>query len=384
MALAGLASSSPAGATTSSAVACGDVYGPEGLVDAINDANTAGGGTITLAQRCTYTLTRINHGDDGLPAIESPITINGGGSTILRSQATQTAAFRVLHVESGSLTLNATIVSGGKTDLGAGIVNQATLTVNGSRLSGNSASHFGGGIYNEGTVAVTSTQVTNNSAGEDGGGIDQSGAQFNLTNSQVTQNRAGGFGGGIDSGSKLEVSGSQVNANTALLGAGIANENSASPGAAVAKVTSSQVNNNTASSPTSTHPFGGGVLNDTSSILTLTSTQVSNNVVSGPGGTAKGGAISNRGELTIGMSALTGNTASAPGGMAEGGGVFNDGSGTVKITSSSVSSNRAVATTAEGGGIFNNGSTVTLVSSVVAGNTPNNCRPPGSVPGCSG
>src|SRR6266480_2433211 len=52
---AGLASSSPAGASTSSTVACGDVYGPEGLVDAINDANSTSGGTITLAQRCTYT-----------------------------------------------------------------------------------------------------------------------------------------------------------------------------------------------------------------------------------------------------------------------------------------------------------------------------------------
>jgi len=43
-----------------------------------------------------------------------------------------------------------------------------------------------------------------------------------------------------------------------------------------------------------------------------------------------------------------------------------------------------VATNAQGGGIFNSGSTVTLVASLVTQNSPNNCRPPGSVPGCSG
>ncbi|MET8681962.1 hypothetical protein ABZW18_31380 [Streptomyces sp. NPDC004647] len=38
----------------------------------------------------------------------------------------------------------------------------------------------------------------------------------------------------------------------------------------------------------------------------------------------------------------------------------------------------------EAGGIFEKpGSTVNLVSSVVSGNTPDNCRPPGAVPGCT-
>jgi hypothetical protein len=39
----------------------------------------------------------------------------------------------------------------------------------------------------------------------------------------------------------------------------------------------------------------------------------------------------------------------------------------------------------EGGGIFNAaGGTVTLASTLVSGNTPDNCEPPGSISGCIG
>jgi hypothetical protein len=41
-------------------------------------------------------------------------------------------------------------------------------------------------------------------------------------------------------------------------------------------------------------------------------------------------------------------------------------------------------TAAHGGGIFNNGGTVTLAKTPVTGNTPDNCEPPGTVPGCTG
>jgi len=37
-----------------------------------------------------------------------------------------------------------------------------------------------------------------------------------------------------------------------------------------------------------------------------------------------------------------------------------------------------------GGGIFNSFGTVTLNRTIVANNSPDNCRPTGSVPGCSG
>jgi hypothetical protein len=56
----------------------------------------------------------------------------------------------------------------------------------------------------------------------------------------------------------------------------------------------------------------------------------------------------------------------------------------VTLQSSGVIRNAASGPGADGGGIENIGSTVTLGSSPVVANVPNNCRPPGSVPGCIG
>jgi hypothetical protein len=42
------------------------------------------------------------------------------------------------------------------------------------------------------------------------------------------------------------------------------------------------------------------------------------------------------------------------------------------------------AAAAHGEGIFNNGGTVTLAKTSITGNTPDNCEPPGTVPGCTG
>lgn len=65
-----------------------------------------------------------------------------------------------------------------------------------------------------------------------------------------------------------------------------------------------------------------------------------------------------------------------------GGGLYND-FGTVGFTASTVNGNTATASggSADGGGIFNDG-VVTLTGTSVVANQPNNCAPPGSVPGC--
>ena len=50
------------------------------------------------------------------------------------------------------------------------------------------------------------------------------------------------------------------------------------------------------------------------------------------------------------------------------------------MTGSQVLHNIAAA----GGGIANQGGTVTLTGTRVAGNTPDNCEPPGTIAGCTG
>ncbi|MET8277188.1 hypothetical protein ABZV54_44660, partial [Streptomyces sp. NPDC005096] len=71
-----------------------------------------------------------------------------------------------------------------------------------------------------------------------------------------------------------------------------------------------------------------------------------------------------------------GNTAPSGGGIWSG--------GTLAVTRSAVLRNTATAGPGSGGGIYKAGGTVTLDQSVVRDNTPDNCAPPGSVPGCTG
>ncbi|MEV7522379.1 hypothetical protein [Streptomyces sp. NPDC091371] len=60
------------------------------------------------------------------------------------------------------------------------------------------------------------------------------------------------------------------------------------------------------------------------------------------------------------------------------GGLYNV--GTTSLTGSAVTGNRAAA----GGGVFEAAGAVTLSATAVAANTPDNCAPQGSVPGCTG
>ena len=100
MAFAGL----PAGvarAGTDATVPCsGPGGGAAGLVAAINAANAAGAGAISLAPGRTYTLTAAGSsgplGANGLPVVTTRITIAGAHSTITRSSSQQ---FRILEVD---------------------------------------------------------------------------------------------------------------------------------------------------------------------------------------------------------------------------------------------------------------------------------------------
>ena len=78
--------------------------------------------------------------------------------------------------------------------------------------------------------------------------------------------------------------------------------------------------------------------------------------------------------------------AGAPG---TGGGIANasfgipptGGSGVLTIKGSKITGNSA---SGSGGGIVNQDGTVTLTGTRVAGNTPDNCEPPGTITGCTG
>ena len=334
---ASVAFSAPAGATITSQVACGDVYGPTGLVAAINAANAGGGGTINLAGACTYTLTTQNNFSNGLPVVTSTITINGLGSSIARSQAPGTAGFRIFEVDPpGNLTLNILTVTGGNASGGGGIEVNA--------------------FHNAAGLTLNNSQIVNNTA-DNGGGV------FNAN-----------FG-------TLRVSVSHLNNNTARVGGGLSNQGSAT-------LLASQVNDNTLTgTPGAGGLAGGGICNcGSGASLTVTSTQVNGNTAarSQPSTfSTSGGGIRNVGTLNLLASQVSNNTVSDPNGSAQGGGIFNS-SGTSTLRASTVTGNVATGGTPDGGGIFNSSGSVALIPGFVFGNHPNNCAPPNSVTGCSG
>src|SRR5690348_17563366 len=142
--------------------------GAAGLVAAINAANAAGGGAISLAPGCTYTLTAAASsgqlGANGLPRITTRITIAGAHATITRSSSQQ---FRILEVDGpgGNLSASALTITGGDASQpGGGVFNNAgTLTLNSSAVTRNTTLADAGGILNKaGTAVLNASRVSGN------------------------------------------------------------------------------------------------------------------------------------------------------------------------------------------------------------------------------
>jgi len=368
--------------------------GAAGLVAAITAANAAGGGAIALAPGCTYTLTAAGSsgplGANGLPIVSTRITIAGAHATITRSSSQQ---FRILEVDGpgGNLSASALTITGGNANQpGGGVFNNAvTLTLNSSAVTGNTTSADAGGILNRaGTAVLNASRVDHNTSGS-GGGIASgpggenapvTGSSLTLNGSRVDHNTAaegGGeaSGGGIANGGTAVLRGSSVDHNSVPGGggAGIFNHGTMT-------VTDSQITGNTAPADSAGNDGNvGGIANINfgippsggSGVLTMTGSTVSGNSASG-----FGGGLGNAPDSTA---TITGSSVSGNSSGQFGGGVVNFGA--LAMTGSRVLDNTAAA----GGGIANQeGGTVTLTGTRVAGNLPDNCEPPGTIPGCTG
>lgn len=360
--------------TTAIKVACSQ----QALVDAINEANTAGGGKLDLATKCHYRLkTSPDSSENGLPVITTNIKINGNQSTI-----DGTNSFRVFEIDSpGGLSANHLTITNGSADVGGGIANfGGTVLLNQAQVNGNAALVAGGGIASasidpdfnpSNTVAaltVRNSTVSNNQQTSDdpnvalgGGGILNMDGNATLNNTQVKRNDAEGFvgggiangdyvgeggqtvltvtqsqvnantapnagGGGIQNGlGSVTVNSSEVNGNTALNGGGIASGTQGNPdGTAELKVNNSEVDSNTATAapqppgPDSGPPIAaGGIANGGDAVLN--NTEVNRNTAS----LTSGAGIVNHATMTINHSEVNGNTAAGTGIAASGGGILN-------------------------------------------------------------
>ncbi|WP_307935106.1 right-handed parallel beta-helix repeat-containing protein [Salinispora arenicola] len=365
----------------------------DALIAAITLANARGGAVLDLATDCTYLLTATIDGA-GLPAITTPITLNGGKHTTI-TRAAAAPLFRILTVEAGGhLTLNHLTITGGQTetfDDGGGILanSGSTLAINHSVIRNNIGNN-GGGVANFGTTTVKHSTVSENTARANAGGLQNMAGLLTIERSKITDNTAPGLaiGGGLGSinGATTRINRSSITHNhSGLSGGGIGDFD------ATTVVTDSTISQNTAD------VSGGGIFEEGQ--LTLRRVTITdNNALDGGGGVEIQNVLGGS-AATIEDSEITNNTTGRGGGIRNlaativlrntriagnqadtGAGVFNNIGSTLTLFSTKVVKNTAVT---DGGGIFNEvGGTVelnTATGTVVVKNRPNNCV---NVTGC--
>ena len=193
----------------------------QALVDAINAANSAGGGTLNLAHGCDYQLTSSpDDSENGLPAITTAIKINGNQATI-----DGTDSFRDFEVDGPGGNLSAhdlTITGGSAQDFGGGIANLGRHCDAGSRPGERQQRRRGRRWYRQRHVRPvershahapqqlgerqSADSPTTRTTALGGGGIANVDGTLTLDHSQVNGNTAEGFvGGGIASGDYLRL-----------------------------------------------------------------------------------------------------------------------------------------------------------------------------------
>ena len=329
-------------------------YIPEGVTAELSGFTVTGGmtaeagggilnaGTLTLANSVVLGNTARfgagirNEGEGHADVIDTMVRENF---------ATQAAGGISNRLEQATMSLSGCTVAGNTaTGSVGGIANGGTLTMNDTTVSGNEAGGEAGGIRNNigGTLMMTNMNVSGNTATAEGGGILNAG-ESSLENSTVSGNQAGEDGGGILNEGTLSLTGSAVTGNHADSGGGVNNVETGT-----LTVSNSTVSDNTAAS------FGGG-------IRSLGGTEVFDTIVANNTAMVAAGGISNRSGATM---ILTGSSVQGNTGVLRRGGIANAGTMTLQYTT--VSDN---ATSDFGGGIGNRlGGTLTLLNSTVSGN----------------
>jgi predicted outer membrane repeat protein len=298
-------------------------------------AAVAAGGRLVLARDCVYLLTA------PLPVIRGKLSIEGNKATIRRSRTAGPAGFSLLQIgPHGVLTIRDATLRNGRSPRHGGAIDNAggRLTVINVIFKHNTARQ-GGAVWNGGQALLRRATFLRNHA-RAGGALFNAGPA-RLESGLFTANTAAGRGGAIRSLRRL--AGKFVTFR----------RNHAAAGGAV---------------------YAGGLLTLDSSIF------LSNRAAGAAGLTGDGGGLYAVSHLvqTTGLT-LRNNWS-------------RDAGGAVYLAPAVHSAlfQRAVIfgnRSGRGGGIENSGGspgTVHLASSTVTQNTPSNCAPSGSVPGCSG
>ncbi|MDT0635114.1 choice-of-anchor Q domain-containing protein [Spectribacter hydrogenoxidans] len=282
---------------------------------------------------------------------------------------------------SGSVVVTSSVITGNRvpegSGSGGGILNNfgGTLTVENSRISGNSAQRAGGGIETVGSTQVTLTVVdlSGNTTGPmpgNGGGLHVSGdGNVDVVNSFVGGNQAASEGGGLwNNTGVMNISGSSLVGNSALGneatngGGAVFNNNGDGSGNGTVNIRLSRIADNVASGDAGS---GGGIFANTGGTVNVFDTRIESNIANRAGGGIESkDAIVNLSRVVLGgLSAAQGNDAGANPG--NGGGLHVTGAGTTTVADSSVGYNVA----SEGGGLWNfNTGAMTVTNTTVSNN----------------
>ena len=166
--------------------------------------------------------------------IGSDITITGNGAqnTIIDGADID----RVIHVLSnGSATISGVTIQNGSTgEIGGGVFNENTLTINNSVIRDNEA-NAGGGINNFASMLTINNSLITNNRTIDAGFTNQEGAGIrtigtvSIENSSITNNTtdpsSGSNGAGIYSSGTVDITNTTISGNSATSAGGIRNVN---------------------------------------------------------------------------------------------------------------------------------------------------------------
>jgi hypothetical protein len=345
-------------------------------------AQAAGGGINTFGS-LTLTNTTVSDNQVGGTGVASDVGPAGitsieGGLTLKNSTVTDNRAI-------------ASAPNGRFAETGGVAVFGGALTVDGSRISGNSARlstsmpndiqdgtlaiaggmHLGGGVS---AATITNTTVSGNS--------------ISATN---TVGDANAFSGGLHTDGAFQLSNDVISNNTVTVATLDGSTGNAAGDSGAGEWAGTVTNTRVFGNSVSASSVAGDAIADAGATIfggSMTNSEISDNHVraSSPHGSAidRGGGLVAGDVITLRNTAVSGNTADANGltGFARGGGIFDvDESpngppgGLLTLINSRVTGNvlsGSAAITLQGGGVFAT-NPVSLTNSMITGNVPDQC-----------
>jgi len=324
--------------------------GPGGAI------NIGGASTINLDHSRFDKNTSGNYGGGAINA-DYTLELTDIASEFTNNQATKGGAICLYSPLSGwtaTIKLNSSALSSNTaTSYGGGAVYlyKGTLDIDDAEITNNVAKDGGGGGISTGyyvdpatNITITKSTIANNLSGDYGGGLSIAAANIVLTDCTITENTAGQYGGGglTFNGGMIAISNCTITNNTAQLGGGGISLDGETISVSKCTFDGNKIG----------VTGEGAAMSVSGTSTTVADCKIVNHV-------AYRGAVALFGTASVSNSTISSNSS------AYGGGIYV-GSGTITINSSTITNNSA---TIKGGGAYMAAGTITLAKTTISNNT---------------